>query len=309
MTTNGSLASFTAVFLTEAPKAVLSASPTSTPAPIQVSCIWSPKPNGDAECRNLLLSRICSHRNERLGRRFLLLGDSTMGPHHLSKFLPQLQGGHHQLVNKLKTNCRNIYACELLEGDRCRSNEMFGLDYPWNDTWVFPNHEAGEGPISYGLNYSFCSDCAGCYTSIRVCSLVNESQTCLDHLNAANKTQRQKRRRPIVYGGFLKVEFARDVEMQSSAYTTTQENIAAFVNASYNSPGLVRDWGKPICLISTAHHDAAIPNVTRGVYLSNIEWYIRILYPHCESIIWLGATAPLQTVPDLYPQTINQTGY
>jgi hypothetical protein len=116
-----------------------------------------------------------------------------------------------------------------------------------------------------------------------------------------------KQRGPIVYGGFIKAEFARDVEMQSAEFITSQENIAAFINTAYNSKGLVRDWGKPVCLASTAHHDAAIPNITQEIYLTNVEWYIRVLKPHCEYIIWLGATAPADVIPGEYPQTLNLT--
>jgi hypothetical protein len=108
----------------------------------------------------------------------------------------------------------------------------------------------------------------------------------------------------MVHGGYINIEFARDVIMQSPEFLTTQENIAAFLNRTYNSPLLVQDWGKPVCVVNTGHHDMAIPNITIPKFLSNVEWYLNLLNPHCSSIVWLSTTAP-QT--EQYFQKVNDT--
>ncbi|GKY93428.1 hypothetical protein MPSEU_000310300 [Mayamaea pseudoterrestris] len=280
---------------------------TASPAKPSSSCTWSPTHN-DTECRELIVSRLCSHKSDRLGRRVLFFGDSTVGPNRLFKDL-QDHFKEDQFVANLDSVCPGLYSCSFRFGSHCRSNLAYGLQYPANNVWRPPNLDLGEGPVVFGLTHHFCSDCAQCRTTVRVCSLANESQSCLDTIQRADNVQDplKQQNSSLVYGGFIKAEFARDVEMQSDLFTTTQENNAVFINASYNSDGLVRDWGKPYCIVSTAHHDAGIQNMTREKYLANVEWYLGVLNSHCESIIWLGATAPKQTEPFPYPQTVNQT--
>ena len=108
----------------------------------------------------------------------------------------------------------------------------------------------------------------------------------------------------MVHGGYVNVEFARDVEMQSSEFGTTQENIAAFLDRTYNQPELVQDFGRPICVVNAGHHDATIPNITKEKFLTNVEWYLNLLRPQCESIIWIASTAPMT---DEFVQTLNLT--
>ena len=51
-------------------------------------------------------------------------------------------------------------------------------------------------------------------------------------------------------------------------------------------------FGKPDCFVSVGFHDILVPSVTLDVYLENIEWYLRLLQPHCSQIIWISMTAP-----------------
>jgi hypothetical protein len=108
----------------------------------------------------------------------------------------------------------------------------------------------------------------------------------------------------MVYGGYIGIKFARDVEMQSPEFTTTQENIAAFIDRNYNTPMLVEDWGKPVCVVNTGIHDVLIPHITTAKFLSNVEWYLSLLSQQCEYIIWIATTAP---ETDQRVQKISQT--
>jgi hypothetical protein len=118
-----------------------------------LSCIWSPNSNG-TKCLNLLSSLVCNSKSEKaLGRRLLILGDSTMGTHYLSK--------HVKNFNKTSV-CRYKYEydCKQLHSERCRNNGLFGFQYSKNDTWQKTDFlNKSEGPVAYGLQHHFCSDC------------------------------------------------------------------------------------------------------------------------------------------------------
>jgi hypothetical protein len=123
------------------------------------SCTWSLDLLNE-ECRELLVSKLCARNNDSrqtLGRRFLVLGDSTMGPNFMSMYLQELR--NEQPVHSLYAHCPGLYSCGLKNGGQCWSNEMFDLSYPVNGTWIPPDHSKGEGPIHFGLGNPFCSDC------------------------------------------------------------------------------------------------------------------------------------------------------
>jgi hypothetical protein len=105
-------------------------------------------------------------------------------------------------------------------------------------------------------------------------------------------------------GGFINLEFARDVTLQTAYYTTTQENIALFMHHNYNTPSLLEAFGKPYCFVNTGHHDAAIEAMTKEVFVENVEWYLRLLQPECHRIIWISTTSPRD---DSQVQHINST--
>lgn len=88
------------------------------------------------------------------------------------------------------------------------------------------------------------------------------------------------------------MEFARDVEWQTKEYKTSQENLAAFLQTSFNHPKLVREFGRPICAVNTGHHDIDIRDITLQQYIKNLQWYIDLLLPQCQFIIWIETTSP-----------------
>jgi hypothetical protein len=93
-------------------------------------------------------------------------------------------------------------------------------------------------------------------------------------------------------GGYINLEFARDVILQTQNHTTSQENIAMFMHHNYNTPTLIEAFGKSYCFVNTGHHDAAIQGMTKEVYVENVEWYLRLLQTECHQIIWISTTSP-----------------
>ena len=249
-----------------------------------LSCTWSP--SAASQCQETISRWFChksSKSKDALGRRFLVFGDSTMSTNHLSKHFINLT------IRDDTTMLPNNYHFRTHHGDRCNEQTIMKLAYPENRVWIAPNHTLGEGPLGFGARQPFCSDCGGCNSLFTVCSVSKNYGSITPQSRAISMSNFT----PVIYGGYFKVEFARDVEMQTPQYRTSQENIAAFVERAYNKPQLLKDWnGRPVCLISAAHHDAAIPNIAQDVCVSNVRWYIQLMQPQCDFIIWLGANLP-----------------
>jgi len=255
------------------------------------------------DCHDLLTSLICSseqnnnnHQAPPGGRRVLLFGDSTMGMllKNLEDYLL------YQGLSQISQTCSNRYSCKNVTGERCRNNNLFGLDLPINNTWNPPDiNNYAEGPANYGLKHPHCSDCQ-CTPNLIWCNLHNETHKCQQQQQDTNG---DKRIIPV-HGGYIPVQFARDVVLQTPEFGTTQENVALFLNRTYNRPELVQDFGRPICVVSAGHHDAAIPGITKEKFLTNVGWYLNMLDLQCESFIWIATTA---TKTDEFAQKRNLT--
>jgi hypothetical protein len=147
---------------------------TKTPSTLQgerrpLSCTWSPN-STSSECDSLLSSLVCSTNNvnaqPKLGRRVLIMGDSTMGPNFLFRSVrsvSDLAGAQ----NKIFSRCADRYTCQPTYAERCRNNALFGLEYPENNAWTPPDvvHHA-EGPAANGLQNHFCTDCVSFLTAV-----------------------------------------------------------------------------------------------------------------------------------------------
>ena len=255
------------------------------------SCTWSP--SAPEECHAALVSRLCQNEPNKKAsrRRFIAMGDSTTGAMHLFKYL--YDSTIRDAQAKIQAAFGNEVIVEERRGGKCRNNELFGLGYP--SAWVPPNFSLGEGPI-HGDEEPFCSDCGG-----------GESVFLIVANNAsAISSNRKSFDGPLLYGGFFKSEFARDVTIQSPQFGTTQENTAFFIQKAYNSPDLLEEWrNMPVCLLSAAHHDTGVPGVTKEIYLTNVEWFIQVMQPQCHFIIWLGANLPAGQ--EGFPQTRELT--
>lgn len=263
------------------------------------TCKWDP--DNINECDQMLSDRLPPPTKYKLKddqeverRRFLLFGDSTMG--RLFVFSP-LRMILQAEVGQGECPIKDITCSEIAEisDHRCSMHVTFGLDR--TQEWIRPDHTRHEGPAAYGLINPYCKDCGGCVTLFPDC-LHNPvaddhsgSQVESEGINCTKKMQ--------VYGGYFSMNFARDVELQTPEFLTTQENYVAYINRKWNTPELIRDWGKPICIMSAGIHDMIIRfnKMKRGdddiehKYKENIRWLLATFQPECKHIIWLGNTA------------------
>jgi len=45
----------------------------------------------------------------------------------------------------------------------------------------------------------------------------------------------------FLHGGFISMEFAKDIELQTPEYLTTQENVAAYIHRFWNTIDMVKE--------------------------------------------------------------------
>ena len=104
------------------------------------------------------------------------------------------------------------------------------------------------------------------------------------------------------------MEFARDTEIQTPEFRTTQENVAAYVMRNWNTPDLLQHWKKPVCVLSAGNHDALtgkkgyVPSTED--FVRNVKFMLTTMKPVCEHIIWLGNTTNKE--PTRFPQTMER---
>jgi hypothetical protein len=235
--------------------------------------------------------------------------------------------------------------CTTWKGERCFLNEQLGLQYRQstnvNSTtrapfWI-PPKQSWEGPVMYGAQNPYCQDCSVCKYAMRECKVsesviglvaetamgrketsnqsssffhVHVNTTAQDTKTADKNNNNGTNWHALMYGGFLGVEFARDVELQTDQYPTTQENIAFYLDQVWNHPSLLQIWEKPLCIVNTGHHDAAIPGLTTAAFVQNVKWYMHLLSSVCQQFVWIATTVPLglsnkEGIP--FPQGIKKT--
>ena len=103
-----------------------------------------------------------------------------------------------------------------------------------------------------------------------------------------------------ITAAYFGIEFARDVELQSSKFRTTQENIIDWIYKNWTvNIETKREVTRPVCVVNTGVHDQGIAGITTAGYMANIRWYFRLLDPACVHIVWLHSTAPAS---DNFPQ-------
>jgi hypothetical protein len=281
------------------------------------SCAWSPSMEAHG-CFPLLMSHLQASLNfsrtrywrsrgrpiggenakERyLNRRWLFLGDSTVFRLFLDSRLEtyvlrdaigryKRQRGPCLFSHRLQ--CHSVYC------HRCDTMQQLSLNEA-SSGWVLPDYAHGEGPVKFGYSHPYCTDCDGCDTKLLTCSLSKSDDThCSDEFAAPSRDASSLYTGPA-YGGYISVEFARDVELQTNQFTTTQENILSlYIAERWNAPiEMIEEFGRPICVVSTGHHDIAVPNITKAIYLENVQWYLEIVSQQCDSILWVTNTGPL----------------
>ena len=210
--------------------------------------------------------------------------------------------------------CWSNIVCEERHADRCDHGPVFNLQpvAEWQPPIFSPNF---EGPLNWAVNNPYCSDCGGCDPHFLHCVPSNQQGQALSSLKASSRStspeQQCKEDKKLVYGGYMIVEFAKDVELQSPSYRTTQENIVWYLREHFNRPQLVTEWGKPVCVIGTGFHDMILliktDDFNMDRFVENVEWYLMLMKDECSHMIWVTNTAPSRENPKNWPQTIERT--
>jgi len=272
------------------------------------ACTWSPTTHG--ECHYLLHSRLplptlqpelsgAGHDKEISPvdverQRWLFFGDSTM---KRLFFLSNLKTVLRDDPLKMSSvGCLGQVTCIQKNGERCKLNDPFGLTYA--EKWIPPDPHMFSGPIVFGAGNPYCSDCAGCYSSFLQClplvSIHNGTTSLINKQSYAGSTECDAGKMKYQYGGYISMEFARDAEIQTPEFQTTQENIAAFIDGVWNTPNMVAEWGKPICVLGAGIHDAMIKNITTEDYVRNVKFMLANFVRVCGHMIWLGNTSNMK---------------
>ena len=257
-------------------------------------CDWFP--DHQTDCEVMLNARLPLDTPRRTlhKKRWLFLGDSTMkrlfefSALRTNLIVEPFKSLSRQFQHPdpcWEEEARKGLLCQQRMSTRCRLNDFLDLQYA--EEWKMPDQSKFEGPLKYGLQNSYCTDCSGCQSNFLDCRV----KQLFEMTPPSDQTCERKR---LTYGGYMGIEFARDVEIQTPRYSTTQENIADYLRHSWNEPTspLMQEWGLPICVINTGNHDAMLPGITLDDFIKNVKWYLNIYKSQCSHIIWLSNTAP-----------------
>jgi len=206
-------------------------------------------PTLEQPCLSLLSKRL---KFVKRIREWIYFGDSTMAGtfKHMAE----------TCLNHLKSKGIN---CTSSKASRCKNNEFYGLSIKENWSWVPPSEF--EGPKTNGVKFPNCMDCSTCFTNIWNCN------------NPSNKM-------PSFYG----VEFARDVELQSREYNTTQENVVLSLKKRMKMEKITGQ--ETVCILNVGLHDMALLTLTDLKFYENIMWYFSLLDPVCAHFVWVHST-------------------
>jgi hypothetical protein len=125
-----------------------------------------------------------------------------------------------------------------------------------------------QGPVLHGLENPYCSDLSG-------------------RGNSICETKKKN------YMEYLVVEFASDVEQQTSKTSTTQETVGSYLKRQLKHRKVSREDN--VCVVNTGTHDQRLcvnHNTTSAwcddMFLTNVETYLKILDTVCGNIIWIS---------------------
>ncbi len=277
-------------------------------------CKWSPADDHKKQCTEIFSNRLPratkveggnknageeSTSPDHRGTRWLFFGDSTMkrlfDRSDLKTILVQ------DPLAKSQDSClgRDL-SCKEREGDRCELNSLFGL--PYAEKWIAPDPKLFEGPVKFGSENAYCTDCSTCQSHFLECRSM-ENKAVSSSLRTLSKEHPQKTlvttpqckakdpQGVNYYGGFMSMEFARDTEIQTPEFRTTQENLAAYIIRTWNSPEMLKHWRKPICVLSAGNHDIMVHGIPTEKIVQNVKFMLTKMKPACDHMIWLGNTS------------------
>jgi len=271
-------------------------------------CIWSPSDQND--CKRLIAERF--HQQAASNReistttvpsRWLFFGDSTVAQFWQTSSLENI------MVDlgaaKLNEDSCNPFRPRTCQSkhvhQQCDLNGPYGLPLP--KVRQSPRTEAGEGPLlSTGYNTS-CLGCKNCRSGFVVCEIPNDGSgdSNEDFVNRQKPPLSSCPRRTL-HGGYFAMSFARDVVLQTPDHYTTQENILSYIHNHLllllllHQPSEDTHENKrvqSICVVRAGLHDMALPNMTISKYVTNVQWFLKLLLEEeCWHIVWLQNAAP-----------------
>ena len=219
------------------------------------------------ECLALLLRRVPPP----ISHRWTFMGDSQMGKIWDLNDKRSQETIYHRFFREPQDFCS---MCEARShNSRCNVHDVFGWErrdpWEWSDTKV-------EGPLGIGRKTPGCADQSGHGYQLLECHIDEETGSPC----------------PLPVASFLPVEFARDVELQTPQFRTTQENIAHWMTTEH-----VPKYGRSVCVMGAMYHDIRIGDVdgsepNEATFISNLREFFRLLEPACAHIIWITPNAP-----------------
>ena len=223
--------------------------------------------NNVEECMDLLLRRVPAP----MSHRWAFMGDSQMGKIWDLNDKRNQDTIYHRFYREPQEFCS---MCESRShNSRCNLHDVFGWER--RDPWEFSDRKV-EGPLGIGRQTPGCADQSGHGYQLLECHLDGETGDPCE----------------IPVASFYPIEFARDVELQTPQFRTTQENIAHWVTTEH-----VPKYGRPVCVMGAMYHDIRIgdpdgsePDEAR--FISNLREFFRLLQPACAHIIWITPNAP-----------------
>jgi hypothetical protein len=195
------------------------------------------------ECLELLRARLPPPYHN---RRWAFFGDSTMA--RLTKT--------GKLTNLLNTGASMTQCnCRRRSANRCNVCETLG--FVKAATWIPPNSTI-EGPMLFGLEHPQCQDCSGCNPQLVECNALPCNSSTMSYFS---------------------IEFARDVEIQTTLTRTTQEAVSLYLEKQ-------QSLEHPFtCVVSTGAHDMN-GTMTLETIIKNIDWYLGLLRRNCVHLIY-----------------------
>ena len=127
-----------------------------------------------------------------------------------------------------------------------------------------------QGPTKYGLTKHYCSDASGTYNRQFATSSMNFME-------------------------YISVEYASDVEHQSSITNTSQESAVHYMKWQLDNLLMPKD--DAVCVVNTGIHDQRLcpglqnEDTCRDVYVTNVKSYLHLLNSTCGYILWISITS------------------
>jgi hypothetical protein len=190
--------------------------------------------------------------------------------------------------------------------------------------WIPPNISLGEGPIKHR---PYCTEAVSSNTRIQVeyeeeahattATATATSTAVGGTTNINTNTSKNNTTRLVIQLELLTVEYGLDVELPTLQTRTTQETIALYLGrekrtrqslSRSSSHDTKEDYGNnnnnknededeeddddSVCIVNTGVHDPKLyPYMTPQLFATNVERYLRLIHPHCGTLIWLGIAA------------------